>query len=354
MTRSRLRVLVVGIAAVALAGAILFLWQHFYAGRERDQALTLFRAGRFDEAEPALLRLFERDPNDLTVVVALATGHLNSNRLVADAEPYLSRWCALEPNNPEPFRLRMDLWLRLQRRDRALADGQRVLELEPSHFELRKAVAWLLLSEGRFAEADAECRRCLESHPDSPPLRYLAANIEYLQGHADQAAGQLDPLVASTPPYPPAALLRAVIHLQAQPPEPEPAVPLLRGVIADSADPDDRQKARYYLAQALGRLKRDAEAKQVLDEMQREREASRLAVDSNQQPRNLDLRVRAAAALLDVGKAEQGLALLQHVLERAPENAAAHAVLADYYTKQGQPDRAKYHRRFSGAGGKAP
>jgi predicted Zn-dependent protease len=340
----------VGTAAiVVVVGAALWLGPRFLGG-ERGYALALAEAQRFDEAEPTLIRIFESDPNDLTVAVALATGHLSSNRLVADAEPYLTRWCELEPANIAPFKLRMDLWLRLKRSDRALADGLRVLEQEPENFELRRTVAWLFVAQGRFDAADNACRLCLLSHPDSPSLHYLQATIESMQGHNEAAARLLDPLVASSPPYPPAALLRAELYLDEQPPSADKAVPLLRAALAKDLDADDRQKARYLLSQALFRLKEDAEARQVLDEMRRDREAERMAVDSKQQPGNVALHVRAAAALLDVGKAEQGLDLVQRVLRGDANNTAAHGVLADYYQKLGQNDRASFHRRLANAG----
>ncbi len=328
----------------------LFAARRYEGARQRQEALALVRAGRFDEAEPVLRRQLERDPGDVTAAAALAAGYLTSNRLVADAEPYLSRWCELEPDNPEPWRLRVDLWLRLRRGDEALADGRRLLELEPTNYELRKTVCWLLLGRGRFAEAEAECRRCLQSHPDDPAVRYLAADIQYLQGHSAEAAARLQPLVASTPPYLPAALLRAVLYLEARPPEPEKAVPLLRRVVAAAQDHDDRQKARYHLAQALTRLHQDEEAGEVLAAMRREQEATRLAADSRQQPGNRALHVRAAAALLQVGKSEQALPLLQGVLDADPHNGDAHAVLADYYAKLGQDERARNHRRLARGG----
>jgi predicted Zn-dependent protease len=245
----------------------------------------------------------------------------------------------------------MDLWLRLKRRDLAIADGQRLLELEPDDDNLRKSIAWLLVAEGRYAEADDACRRCLAAHPDSRPLRYLQATIVHAQGHAEQAAALLVPLLASTPPFSPAALLQATMHMEASPPDADKAVALLQIALAKDLDPGDRQKARYLLSQALFHLKQDAKARQVLDEMRREQEADRLAVDSTQQPENLQLKLRAAAALLAVGKSDQGLTLLKRVLDNDADHPGANAVLADYYEKQGQADRAKYHR---GIAGKAP
>ena len=72
-----------------------------------------------------------------------------------------------------------------------------------------------------------------------------------------------------------------------------------------------------------------------------------MATDSRQQPGNRALQVQAAETLLAVGKADEGLALLQRVLDREPTHAGAHRALADYYDKQGQPDRAKQHRRLA-------
>ena len=44
-------------------------------------------------------------------------------------------------------------------------------------------------------------------------------------------------------------------------------------------------------------------------------------------------------------QAPQGLDLLGRVLDKHPEHAGAHAALAEYYERIGQPGRAAEHRR---------
>src|SRR5262249_43364725 len=149
--------------------------------------------------------------NDLAVVKALALGQLESNKL-SEAEISLGRWCALRPNEAEPFKQRMNLQLRLKRLPQALTDGQRVLELEPDQDAIRQQVAQWLTSAGRLAEAEQECRRCLERQPDHPGLLYLLAEIYQGQGRQAEAARVLDALLRDNPDNAPARLARAVLY----------------------------------------------------------------------------------------------------------------------------------------------
>ena len=342
LRRRRLR-LAGALVFVAASGALLW-WQ--FRPSERDRGLALAKQHRYAEAEPLLTRALERDPRDLSVVVALAAAHVKQSKLVADAEPHISRWCALEPDNAQPFQLRMDLWQRLQRHDRALQDGLRILELEPKNDAVRQEVVRLLLLAGRFDDARRECRRCLDARPGDPTLLHFLAEIEHAQGHVPQALAVLEPLLAQHPQCRPAQLLRAILVAEGE--TPEKAIPLLRQVIAADPDPDNQQKARYHLSQALARCGQNDEATKVLAELRRWQHGRRLLTDSQQQPDNLALQVEAAAALLELGMSAEGLQMLDDVLRRAPNLSAAHRVLADHFAKQGRNDLATEYRRRAG------
>jgi Tfp pilus assembly protein PilF len=118
------------------------------------------------------------------------------------------------------------------------------------------------------------------------------------------------------------------------------AIPLLRKVIA--LDPQRQQTARYHLSLALARTGQEEEARKVMAEVQWAQAAKRLAGDGH--PDNLELQVRVAEAQLGAGRSEEALRLLEAVLARDPDYAAAHRLLASYYEEQGQAARATEHR----------
>src|SRR5205823_7878795 len=183
----------------------------------------------------------ERNPNDLEVIRILARGHHTAEQL-AEAEPYLTRWCELRPGDAEPYRLRMDVRHKLgglqaatnaekqSRLEEALADGRRALELEPDNDPLAQEVIWLYLSSGRFEEAQRECQRRLQRQPGHPWLLYLLAKAYHGQGANGEAQKILDPIVRDQPRFADALLLRAILYREAN--QPEQAIPLLRQVLA--------------------------------------------------------------------------------------------------------------------------
>jgi predicted Zn-dependent protease len=323
------RRLFLALVALALGGVVVgavVLGRRSAERAERQQGLDLARQGRIAEAEPLLLRAYERDPDDAEVVRALALGQKDLGRLPVEAEPYVTRWCQLEPDDPRPFRLRLLLWMKLQRADEALADGRRLLELQPDDSSVRQSVAFLLLVGGQPEEALRECRRALEARPGDPRLCYLLARIYHVRGDRAQAEALLDPLLAERPAYTEALLLRGLLHAEAD--RPEKAAPLLRKVAAEDRNPQNRQAARYHLSQVLMRLGRAKEARAVLDQVQRFHALDRLIKDCEQQPGNLDLHIKAAEGLLAGGRGAEARGLLQHVLTRDRGHREARRLLA--------------------------
>jgi Tfp pilus assembly protein PilF len=74
-----------------------------------------------------------------------------------------------------------------------------------------------------------------------------------------------------------------------------------------------------------------------------------LARDLGEGPISVSARVRLAEELINAGQSEQGIRILERLLDQNPSYAAAHRVLADYYEKQGQSERAARHRRQQGS-----
>ncbi len=323
--------------------AALLGWRYLQQRRERAHALALAQQGDFAAAAPLLQHVLERSPDDLEVVEALARGHLAARDL-ARAEPYLSRWCDLQPDETTPFRLRLDVYRQLTLHTKALADARRVLELEPTDFAMRTRVIGLLFSRGRFAAAEQACREALHQRPDAPNLRLLLAEIRRAQGDNPGAGAILDRLLLEQPAHAAALMARAILYFEAD--QPDRAIPLFRKILAE--DPRRQRTARYHLSLALARAGQTEEAERLMAEVRVMQQAEALLTESNTQPTNLDLQLRAARALLDANQPAQALPLLERILTRDPTHAPAHRLLARSYERQGQAERAAHHRRLAG------
>jgi predicted Zn-dependent protease len=315
------RILAVVVCAVLVAGVVVWSRSLRHAS-EWEEALRLSGQGKFAEAEPLLKRALQRNERDVAAVRALALGYLGTGN-DREAEVYLDRWCALQPDQPEPRARRMDLGVKLVKIEQAIADGERLLEAAPGDGETQKRVVALLIVAGRYADAERAARRYLERNPDSVSLHYLLAEACHLQGKDAEAAALLDPLLGDQTRIKDILLLRAILYCEAD--QPNKALPLLRRVLAE--DPWN-SLARYHLSRALARTGQTAEAEREAAELFRQNDVGRLLVDSDIQPDNLDLQARAAEVLLDSGRTEEGLRRLQRILARDPAHPAALRLLA--------------------------
>jgi predicted Zn-dependent protease len=325
---------------LALSG--LLGWRWYQDRVERDQALRLAEENQFAAAQPRLQRLHERHPDDVAVVRALALGHLGAHHY-DEAETYLGRWSALRPGLAEPYRRRLDLWMKQQKVEQALADAGRVLRLEPNDLDTRKLRAHLLVLACRYAEAEQETVPCLRAEPNNLRLWYFLARSYRGLGRTAEAVRWADRIVGTGLDFPPGLQLRADLHLDAG--EVEPAIRLFRKA---SASPGPEGLAMLYpLGLALERAGRHEESQQVLAEMQW-RQALALWSEDEHRDENVGLQERVVEALLAAGKTDEAVRFLQDVLRRGRNPAGTHQLLALCYDKLGQPQRAAEHRRQAG------
>jgi predicted Zn-dependent protease len=310
-------VLVVALALLVVGVGDWFVWRSVQRAGLREEALRLSKQGNFAAAEPVLKDAHARNGRDVEVVRALALGYLPTDK-DKDAELYLNRWCDLQPAEVEPHERRMEWCLLTRRDDQLLAEGQRLLELKPGHPRAQQAVAMLFVRQGRHAEAEQACRRFLQGAPGDAGLLYYLAQACHGQGKDQEARTVLDSLLQQHPRHVDALVLRAVLHGEAG--QDDQATVLLRRALAQ--DPSHRL-ARSHLIQALARAGHAEEARRERDRMLREASAGQLVADLRVQPDNLELALRAAEALLDVGRLAEGHRLLDQILAKAPGNEAA-------------------------------
>ena len=340
------------LAVAVIAVVVAAYWRWDATPDRRDEALALAKRGRLAEAEPLLLAALERDGGDAEVVAALALAKLGGTDAAA-AEQYLSRWCELRPTEARPFQLRMDLRHRTARgkvlhadrhreMEAALADGRRVLELDPANDAVRREVTWLALQVGQYPDAEAECRRSLVVAPFDGWLNYLLAKICHAQGKRAEAEEALEPLVQAQSQFGDALVLRAILYHEAE--HPEKAVPLLRQALALKGSP--RRECLYRLGLALAATGQADEARKALAEVELLNLTG--AVANDHFPNNPAMRVQIAEAMLGVGRLTDANAELDAILSGVPDFAPAHRVKADYYDRVGRPAQAAEHRRRAG------
>lgn len=314
-----------------------------------QDALRLADLGDFPEAEAKLLAALEVEPDNVDLLKALSLGLLTAERYL-EAEPFLTRYCALRPDDPHPYRLRLTARhrgsmqaptdaTRFRLQEQALEDGRRVLELEPTDDVVAQEVVWLALTLGHFDEADRTCRAARLRRPQEIFLLYLQARASHARGAVIEAAALLDTLLSQIADYDRALYLRALIYVETD--EPAKAVPLLRQVIDNNRA--HRAEARYQLGLALARLGQSEESQRILSELQQRNldDVTKSAGDTN---RPIVL-VRRAELLLEAGKLDEAIAHLKFVVKEDPTFARAHLLLALCYDKRGDKPLADEHRR---------
>jgi tetratricopeptide (TPR) repeat protein len=345
----RLAVLLAVVGAAAVAGWYgVRTWNR---SAERDAALELARSGRADEAVPALKRCLDRDPDDPEVLRALVETLTRTDTLVAEVEPYLDRWCALQPDDPEPFRQRADLRFRLGRREDALADARRVLELAPGDHATRQRAAGLAVELGQHELAERELTTLLTS--SGLPKEDVGTRLAVAYWTAGDHARSQEALDRYAPPgtnRPPAEALRGALHYQAG--RYDRAADALRG--ADGWPPQEQRFALYYLALSLERLGRADEAKRAFDRLAALTRAERFTADAAQRADDLPAQVKAARANLDAGQPREAAALLEQALRRLGDDADAWTALAECYARLNRPDAAEDARRRAAGSPKRP
>lgn len=345
-----------GIILVAVAaGVALGVWQAERSARlsVRERALEMAQKGMFDQAEPLLDEAIGYFPDDVELARARVQVQSRAAKSPIDLLPAVLNWCRLDPNNPEPFRLALQLHRTLSQREAALQAARRLLELGPDDLSVRHTVVQLLLDTERFVEAEELCRAGLILHTSDPELRLLLAQTYHYQGRTQELDQTLESLLTTHPTYPKALLLHARRLCESK--KYSEAIIPLRQVLADNTQRPLHQLSRNLLSQALVASGQAEEAARVVAEMNRHAEAELLQMESIYQPDNLDLQVRAARALADVGQDDEALARLKSVLDREPLHSASHELLADYYSMRGQAERAAHHRQFvTRSRGKSP
>jgi predicted Zn-dependent protease len=300
--------------------------------------LELAATGTFDASQPALERCLQRDPNDLEVLRAYAKAAMKAGKLI-EAREILERWSKLDDSNPESITDRIDIWLALHQLPEATADAGIVLRLQPDNDEMRTRRAEWLLAAGELQDADSECRICLQHHPDDLKLMELQAKICQALGDNNRAREFIDRVLAKEPNRPAALVLRGALLIDSG--QPDKAIPVLKRALGTR--PEVQESVWYYLSLAYSQTGQHEEAQRAFAELQ-ECQAKSLFQEAGRVKNNVGVQVRVAESLLNTGHAADGVRLLEQIVQQSPDCVSAHKLLADYYQKNGETEKAAFHR----------
>jgi predicted Zn-dependent protease len=293
-----------------------------------------------ERAIPLLERCLDRDPDNPDLLRAMVMAKQKSGAPVTDVEPYSSRWCSAQPNDPAAWRTRMDVLIRLSRYPEAAAAGERAIALDPDT-GARTALASLYLTMGRYGDAANLYRQLLASSSGSDPLLVAGlARAEWECGHDAEAARLMDQLLSSHPTETRFIILRGLIHARAG--EHDRVIALFKGLRPTASS--ERETVLYHLALAHERSGHPTEARAVFQKLAAFQNAARYATDAQQRPDDAGLQVRAAEAFLAADEPAKARQIALGSLTRNGPSRELLTVLARAYEAAGQNDLAAQTR----------
>ncbi len=224
--------------------------------------LLLARAGRFDEAHVTFLGATKLTASDAALRARAwrALARLDAKSHPADASAELLEALKLSPESPEDTLLTAQL---AQATPGNSADAEaayrHLLATRPDDPAAAAALAHLLLTQKRPAEAEPILAAALAAHPGDPALTAQLASLDRAQGKLPEAIALVEQLHQAQPQDPNISRLLADLYLDAG--ADSKAEPLLTRLGAQDPKNTDLAEDR---ARALVHLKRFPEAQAVL------------------------------------------------------------------------------------------
>jgi tetratricopeptide (TPR) repeat protein len=314
----------------------------------REWALLQAASGNLREVEEFLQRQAEEDPELAPLVwEALACGYTRLYRTL-DAVACLDHWLGLDPDNLRALELRGLAYHGGGQVRKAAEDLRRVIERDPGRGEARWRLVLCLLDAGSYDEALPHLEHLDRQRPDDPDVRVRLARCHSLLGRDEQARQILDAVLEGHPEHGLALRTRGQFALVDR--QPAEAERWLRRAV--KVWPDDYQ-AQWLLFRSLQDQNKADQARaqrRVAEEVKNR--AERLGELTSRQltinPLDPALHYEMGVLLLRSGHEDTAAGWLLSALRLDPNHGPAHAALADYYERRGDPGRAAEHRRRAG------
>ncbi len=318
-----------------------------------EQQLMIAQSGGLASVEESLLdQVNHFPPEEELILEALARGYIYNDRL-ADAVGLADLWAKHHPQNWLPWYYRGLANRAKHFNNKAEADFERVLELNPDQLDSQLTLAILYQGEGRYADATPLLEKYLSHRAGDSDALYALATCQNAQGQTSAAAATLQQLLAKNKNHAAGLLLQGKIRLAEG--KLDDALVSLRQ--AHALKPNSLEVLQN-LALVLAQLHRTAEAapyqKRAAKLQEVSQQLGKLERMIQQSPDAVDLRYQAAMLCLKTGWEEESAHWFQTILYIDPNHRPTHRALADYYASHGDPRRAAYHRRRAGDKGQEP
>ena len=313
---------------------------------EREEMLISAQAGHLERVETHLSRLLDEPGDDLPdICEAFVTGYFRHLKFDS-AERLLELWQKTHPADTQPFLLRASMWEHLKKWDKAEQAAREILKRAPDHKVARFGLAGALFRQNRYQAAAAEYRWCFENNAKHLEALSGWADCLFNLGENERAHTMFQQVLERDPEHFGAQLGAGRLALSDN--KPQNALQWLKP--AAQQRPFDLG-TRYQLAMALKAVGQGENAQEHFDYVeiaQAKLDRYALLYDQvSQEPENLAVRYELGVIVLNYFDPAKGIFWLESVLKRDPHHAPTHHALADFFEKQGQSDRAAYHRQLA-------
>jgi tetratricopeptide (TPR) repeat protein len=315
---------------------------------DMQELLLQFQMGYVKDTELTLATSLLRGTSDSDaedVYEVLVTGYLSEFRAV-DAENCVNYWLLWRPESLRGHLTKAHFLGSISDTVRLKAELREVLKIDPRRVNERLALAESLVSETNVDDALVECEICRRLAPEDPRVHLRLGVCQFHKGRPEEAKRELETAVAiGLDPTRMLEALSILAQLAAGTGDFETAV----RYYTESAQlrPNDAA-AEYGLGTCLSKMGKDELAKPHLDRAKRLTEQSdRLAVIKQHltlDAGNVDLRLEAAAIMVEWGREADAASWMLSVLRCDPTRREANELVAAFYERNGKAELAKPHR----------
>lgn len=302
------------------------------------------QTGEVDEVAAALFALIEKQhPESVVIFETIARAYMHELKY-GPAFACLNRWISEQPDCAKAYHWRGWVLERLNKAKPAMGEYLRALELDPKLHAVRLRVAEMHLEDSNPPEAIPHLERLLAEQPGRADVKARLAQCRFLQGRHDEALELFEAAVVEMPND--AALLLHLAKLDLLRKDPARAETWLRRVLKN--DPGDTE-AHYNLVASLQQQgKREEAAKAAVQheikKVQLDKANKLLRDEAERATTDPETAQAIGAVLLELGQRRLGLNWLHEALKRDPKHRPTHRLLADYYEREGDPERTAAHR----------
>lgn len=303
------------------------------------------QSGELDEVSQLLYAFVEREHPDSAMILETMTLTYMHNLQFGPAFVALNKWISIQAENARAYHYRGWVLERMDQPQKATEDYLQALELDPSLDRVRLRVGEMYLEDKDPLKALPHLNLLLERDPNRPEAQARLGQCRYLQGDLKEARRLLEMAVKNLPDDNP--ILLTLARLDIADDQPIAAEKKLRHALTiDTSDTE----CRFTLLTALRMQGRESDAAVELLEYQRQKDtlekANKLLQSEAKFPsRNPQIAYEIGSLLLRIKHEKQGMHWMDEALARDPRHRPTHEFLADYFEKNGNPNRAAVHRR---------